>query len=86
MGKSESDPAGDLLLRTTTSPVTVINITRSSGVDDSYPVFSPDARYLAYASDRVQPGINIFIYDLLIGTTYQATFDNQRYFPGAWIN
>jgi hypothetical protein len=40
---------------------------------------------MAYASDFTE-GYNIFIYDLLTGDFSQLTFDDEIYYPGAWLN
>lgn len=51
--------------------------------DDIYPVFSPDGRYIAFASNRTG-FYNIFIYDQLEGTTYQLTNTEEQTYPGDW--
>ena len=75
---------GDIYLRTVEGVVNVLPVTRSADIDEVYPVFSPDTRYMAYASDFTE-GYNIFIYDLLTGAFAQLTFDDENYFPGAWL-
>jgi hypothetical protein len=79
----ESDN-GDIYLRTVEGVVNVLPVTRSADIDETNPVFSPDTRYMAYASDFTE-GYNIFIYDLLTGDFSQLTFDDENYFPGAWL-
>lgn len=76
---------GDIFLRTVEGIVNVLPVTRSPDIDERYPVFSPNTRYMAYASDFTE-GYNIFIYDLLTGDFSQLTFDDEQYFPGAWLN
>lgn len=75
---------GDIYLRTVEGVVNVLPVTRSTDVDELHPVFSPDTRYMAYTSDFTE-GYNIFIYDLLTGDFSQLTFDDEIYFPGAWV-
>lgn len=75
---------GDIYLRTVEGVVNVLPVTRSADVDEIYPVFSPDTRYMAYSSDLAE-GYNIFIYDLLTGDFGQLTFDDENYFPGTWL-
>jgi hypothetical protein len=86
---TQSDPKGDIFVRTISDAPTSFNVTRSPGVDDIFPVFSPDSRYLAYSSDvqseEFRISYNIFIYDLIDGLLYQVTRDDERYYPGAWI-
>src|SRR5690606_22205944 len=57
---------GDIYLRTVEGVVNVLPVTRTADIDEVHPVFSPDTRYMAYASDFTE-GYNIFIYDLLTG-------------------
>ena len=75
---------GDIYLRTVEGVTNVLPVTRSPDIDEVYPVFSPDTRFMAYASDFTE-GYNIFIYDLLTGAFSQLTFDDESYFPGAWL-
>lgn len=79
-----ADGKGDIMLRNTEGMVNVIPVTRTTDVDEVYPVFSPDTRYLAYSSDFTE-GYNIFIYDLLTNAFYQLTYDDEAYYPGAWV-
>lgn len=76
---------GDIYLRTTEGIVNVLPVTRTPDIDEIFPVFSPDSRYMAYSSDFVG-GYNIFIYDLLTNAFFQLTFDDEAYYPGAWLN
>lgn len=81
------DPAtnnGDIYLRTVEGMVNVLPVTRSANVDEQFPVFSPDSRYMAYSSNLID-GYNIFIYDLLTGAFYQLTYEDDVYYPGAWL-
>ncbi|MCU0466115.1 MAG: hypothetical protein MUF38_16295 [Anaerolineae bacterium] len=87
---TQADPKGDIFIRTTTQPVSSFNITRTVGIDEIFPVFSPDSRYLAFSSDVVSSDTlttyNIFIYDLVVsGSIYQLTQDDERFYPGAWV-
>ncbi|HYO87878.1 MAG TPA: hypothetical protein VER79_04475 [Candidatus Limnocylindrales bacterium] len=55
-----------------------------SGDDEIYPVLSPDARYLAYASDR-SGNYEIYIFDLQRQALAQLTNDPAaKYYPGDW--
>ncbi len=58
-----------------------------------YPVFSPDGRYIVYAanpsgvSDLNPDGVmNLFIFELGTGNTYQLTGESDPVFPGSWSN
>lgn len=86
---TQADPTGDIFVRTTGDTPTSFNVTRSPAIDDIFPVFSPDSRYLAYSSnvqsDSIRISYNIFIYDLVGGVLFQATRDDERYYPGAWV-
>ncbi|MFZ2878955.1 MAG: hypothetical protein WA009_05405 [Phototrophicaceae bacterium] len=75
---------GDIVLRTIEGMITIIPVTRTPDIDEINPVFSPDTRYMAYASNFIE-GYNIFIYDLLTNGFSQLTFDDEMYFPGAWV-
>lgn len=75
---------GDIVLRTIEGLITIIPVTRTPDIDEIHPVFSPDTRYMAYASNFLE-GYNIFIYDLLTNGFAQLTFDDEMYFPGAWV-
>jgi hypothetical protein len=87
---TQQDPKGDIYLRTVGPNPSLLNVTRSPGVDEIFPVFSPDSRYLAYSSDvfsePTRVSYNIFVYDLVVsGELYQVTRDDERYYPGAWV-
>lgn len=86
---TQADPKGDIFVRTIGEAPTSFNVTRSPGIDDIFPVFSPDSRYIAYSSDvqsdPVRISYNVFIYDLVGGALFQVTNDDERYYPGAWI-
>lgn len=62
------------------------NIFVEEAGDQIYPVFSPDSRFVAYASNEVADQYNLFIYDLITMTKYQLTeSDRNPFFPGAWV-
>ena len=86
---TQTDPKGDLFVRTTGESPSSFNVTRTAGIDEIFPVFSPDSRYLAYSSDadsdEFRTSYNVYIYDLINGSSYQVTRDDERYYPGAWI-
>jgi len=86
---TQTDPKGDLFVRTTSASPTSFNVTRTVGIDEIFPVFSPDSRYLAYASDadsdNFRTSYNLYIYDLINGAIFQLTRDDERYYPGAWV-
>ncbi len=54
-----------------------------SSYDDIRPVFSPDGRYLAFASDR-NGHYDILVLDLSDNTLYQLTSGREQDFPGGW--
>lgn len=55
---------------------------RSRG-NDIFPVYSPDGRYIAFASNR-SGDYQIFIYELAAGTLWQVTNSEGDSFPGGW--
>jgi hypothetical protein len=57
-----------------------------SEYDDIYPVFSPDQRHLAFASNRAGSHYDIFIYDLQAQELRQLTASPEDDFPGSWID
>jgi hypothetical protein len=57
----------------------------NSPADERYPVYSPDGRYLAFASNR-SGAFDIFIYDQATGDLFQLTLDDDDEYPAAWIN
>jgi hypothetical protein len=58
-----------------------------------FPTFSPDGRYIAYAANpsgmsEFEPDgvMNLFIFELGVGNTYQLTAEDASVFPGSWSN
>ncbi len=47
--------------------------------------FSPDGRYLAFASDR-SGNYDIYIYEFMTGQTWQLTDTEEEDYPGGWAN
>lgn len=75
-------PAGTEKLNTATLAATEV-----------YPVFSPDGRYLVYSANptgasEIRPDgvMNLFIYELGVGNTYQLTAEDESVYPGSWSN
>jgi hypothetical protein len=62
----------------------IVNISNHPA-DDLHPVYSPDGRYIAYASNR-DGGYNIYIYERANGNLYQLTTGRDDYFPGTWLS
>jgi hypothetical protein len=62
----------------------IVNIS-DNPADDLHPVYSPDGRYIAYASNR-DGGYNIYIYERGTGALYQLTTGRNDYFPGTWLS
>ena len=56
----------------------------ATDADESHPIFDPNGRYVAFASNRGSGVYNIFIFDLTSVTTYQLTEDEFDVFPGGW--
>jgi hypothetical protein len=57
-----------------------------SEFDDVYPVFSPDQRHLAFASNRGGGNYDIYVYDLQAQELRQLTASPEDDFPGDWID
>ncbi len=53
--------------------------------DDKYPVFSPDGRFLAFASNRGGT-YDLYIYNLAAQSLVQLTDNQEDLFPGGWAN
>ena len=72
----------DIVVRGPDQASTPIVVARSEA-NEIYPVFSPDGRYIAYASN--QTGYyDIFILDRETNTTYQLTSTVEEDYPGSW--
>ena len=73
----------DLILRRSDGGGTPELLARSPG-DDIFPVLSPDARYLAFASNR-GGSYDIYILNMMDRQTlWQLTADRNPFFPGDW--
>lgn len=86
VGSPESaDAPGDIIRLLVNSPdAPAFPIVRDPETDERRPVYSPDGRYLAYASDRTG-AFNIFILDLETEEEFQLTAeDRDDVFPGGW--
>lgn len=76
---------GNLVIYPLTGATGPLQLT-ADGADDQFPVFSPDGRYLAFASNRYSPNHQIYIYDINTGQQYQLSQDVQAsFFPGVWL-
>lgn len=59
-------------------------VARNPEWDEKNPVYSPDGRYVAYASNQTGE-YNIFIHEIETGAVYQVTNSaDQSYFPNDW--
>lgn len=80
---STNDP-GELVIRPVNA-ATVLQITNNPGADDIFPVFSPDGRFIAFASNRAG-NYQIYAYDTSDGAIYQITQgETEEFYPGAWL-
>ncbi len=52
--------------------------------NDIYPVFSPDGKDIAFASNR-NGYYDIYIFDQIDGTLYQLTYNQDEDYPTAWV-
>jgi WD40 repeat protein len=52
--------------------------------DDSFPVFSPDGRYIAFSSNR-GGAYDIYIYDRTSDALFQLTNTLEADYPGGWV-
>lgn len=78
-----SDPTNsDIVVRRADPSSTPLVVARDAANDIS-PVFSPDGKYLAFASNR--SGVyDIYVLDLETQTTYQLTNSIDEDYPSAW--
>lgn len=84
---AENEPGnGDIIVRSmndvTGTPL--VPIPDPDNADDLFPVFSPDARYIAFASNRLNGYYDIFVFDLVGQTLSQLSADAAEDYPGAW--
>ncbi|MEL7235010.1 MAG: hypothetical protein AAGK74_10960, partial [Chloroflexota bacterium] len=79
-----ADAPGDLIRIPLTPGGLAVPVVRTVDLDERYPVFSQDGRWLAYASDAT--GVyNIFLKDLDNDVEYQYTTEElDPVFPGGW--
>ncbi len=84
--RSSPDAPGDIYIRDLSgSTGGEINVTGDAESDDIYPVWSPNGRFLAFASNR-SDGYQIFILDGNSGTLYQFTTEaGAEFYPGVWV-
>lgn len=54
-----------------------------SPANDIFPVYSPDGRFLAFASNRTNV-YDIFIYEFATGNMWQLTNSPEEDYPGGW--
>lgn len=80
-----ADAPADIIIASVNANVPAIIPARNSDTDERYPVFSPNGRYMAYASDIANSTHNIFIWDFNTEEIYQLTnsmFD--PFYPAGW--
>jgi len=74
----------DIVLRPASASGTpILPVPDPNNANDIFPVFSPDGRILAFASNR-NGRYMIFTYDLVTNTLGQVTAGPDDAFPGAW--
>jgi tetrahydromethanopterin S-methyltransferase subunit G len=75
----------DLYIRAADGSGDVLNITSNTeNSDEIFPVYSPDGRFIAFASNRTGK-YNIFVYDRSDGSLYQVSNEPDSYYPGGWV-
>ncbi|MBC8098889.1 MAG: PD40 domain-containing protein [Armatimonadetes bacterium] len=76
----------DVYVRAADGSGDALNVSNDAG-DDISPVYSPDFRYIAFASNRTG-SYQIYVFDRNTGSLYQVTNGSaarESYFPGAWV-
>ncbi len=69
-----------------TGTATLLNPPEVSGSDNLYPVYNPDGRYMAFASNRTG-SYDIYVYEFATQRLTQLTDSLEEYnFPGGWAN
>lgn len=61
-----------------------IQVTKDTGADNIHPIFSPDGKNLAFASNRRGTYV-IYVYNLETGTLSQLIDSRDNFFPGGWM-
>jgi Tol biopolymer transport system component len=85
IAKAGEDSDGNLVIFPLVGATGPLQLT-TDAADDQFPVFSPDGRYLAFASNRYSPNHQIYLYDINTGQQYQLSRDAQAsFFPGVWL-
>ncbi|MEM6283207.1 MAG: hypothetical protein AAF787_13515, partial [Chloroflexota bacterium] len=79
-----ADAPGDMIRLPLAPGGLAVPVIRSPEIDERFPVFSTDGRWLAYARDRT--GVhNIYFKDIETDTDYQYTAEQlDPVFPGGW--
>lgn len=84
VGKTTPTGNNDIYIRPADGGGQALNITNTENADELHPVYSPDGRYIAFASNRT--GVyHIYVYDRTNGDLFQISDGPDDYFPGTWI-
>jgi hypothetical protein len=74
----------DLYIIAANNPGSGLKLVETTG-NDIYPIFSPDQRYLAFASNQ-DGNYDIFIFDLQARELSRLTATREDDFPSDWVN
>lgn len=84
---AENEPGNnDIILRNlndlTGTPI--VPIPDPNNANDLYPVFSPDARYVVFSSNRLNGYYDLYVFDMVGQSLYQLSADQAEDYAGAW--
>jgi len=75
---------GDIVIKAPDGVSTpLLPIPDDSNADDIFPIFSPDGKYIAFASNR-GGFYDIYVYDQSTSALYQFNSTEDEDYPGAW--
>jgi hypothetical protein len=81
---SVNDPANSDIIVRRADPSSTPLVPIREPANEVHPIFSPDGKYIAYASNR-SGFYDIYVFDQTTQQTYQLTATEDEDYPGAWV-